>query len=96
MITDYSSVFFDFAYLKKPLIYYQPEDDYHYEDSYFDFDTMGFGDVIHDKSKLLDKIEYYIKNNCNLEKKYMERVDNFFKYTDRNNSKRVYDWILKH
>ena len=30
MVTDYSSVYFDFAYLKKPVIYYHPVDDYHY------------------------------------------------------------------
>lgn len=93
MITDYSSVFFDFAYLKKALIYYQPEDDYHYEDSYFDFESMGFGDVIHDEDKLLEKIEYYIKNECDNEDKYKERVNKFFKYNDKNNCKRVYDWI---
>ena len=96
MITDYSSVFFDFAYLKKALIYYQPEDDYHYEDSYFDFESMGFGDVIHDEDKLLEKIEYYIKNECDNEDKYKERVNKFFKYNDKNNCKRVYDWIKHH
>lgn len=31
LVTDYSSVFFDFAYLKKPVIYYHLNDDYHYE-----------------------------------------------------------------
>ena len=31
MITDYSSVFFDFAYLKKPLIYYHYGKDYHFD-----------------------------------------------------------------
>ena len=46
LVTDYSSVFFDFAYLKKPVIYYHPIDDYHYENSYFDYETMGFGDVV--------------------------------------------------
>ena len=50
LLTDYSSVFFDFAYLKKPVIYYHPENDsYHYEGSYFDYETMGFGDVAIDK-----------------------------------------------
>ena len=30
LITDYSSVAFDFAYLKKPVLYYQYGDDYHF------------------------------------------------------------------
>ena len=35
MITDYSSVAFDFAYLKKPVIYYQ-DGEYHYGEGYYD------------------------------------------------------------
>lgn len=96
MITDYSSVFFDFAYLKKPLIYYQPHDDYHYDKGYFDFDIHGFGDVVGSEEELVDKLKYYIDNDCQLEDKYIQRVDDFFIFTDRNNCKRVYDWIYEH
>lgn len=48
LITDYSSVAFDFSYLKKPVIYYQYSDDYNFDlsESYFDYKTMGFGEVI--------------------------------------------------
>ena len=69
LITDYSSVFFDFSYLKKPVIYYRGEDEYHYEKGYFDFE---------------------------MEDEYKMRVDDFFKFTDQNNSKRVYEWLLNH
>ncbi len=93
LITDYSSVFFDFAYLKKPLIYYQPNDDYHYGESYFDYETMGFGDVITEEEDLIKKIENYMSDGCIMEEKYRKNVEKFFKYTDRNNCKRVYDWI---
>ena len=96
MITDYSSVFFDFAYLKKPIIYYQEIDDYHYDKSYWDYETMGFGEIIDNEDTLVDKIIEYIKNNCQMEEKYKKRVDNFFKYNDKNNCKRVYNWILEH
>ncbi|WP_297982011.1 CDP-glycerol glycerophosphotransferase family protein [uncultured Methanobrevibacter sp.] len=93
MITDYSSVFFDFAYLKKPVIYYQKEEDYHYEKSYFDIETMGFGDIIKTEDALIEKIEFYLKENCQMEDKYKNRVEDFFKYKDQKNCKRVYDWI---
>lgn len=92
MITDYSSVFFDFAYLKKPIIYYQ-FDEYHYDKGYFEFETMGFGDITSQEDELIDKIEEYIENDCQMEDKYKDRVDKFFKFNDKNNSKRVYDWI---
>ena len=93
LITDFSSIYFDFAYLKKPVIYYQPNDDYHYGNGYFDYKTMGFGEVIDNEATLLDKIKYYFSNDFIMEKVYQNRVENFFKYTDKNNSKRVYEWI---
>lgn len=96
LITDYSSVFYDFAYLKKPIIYYRPVEDYHYDAGYFDFETMGFGDIITTEKELFDKLNDYIGNNCEMEEKYQNRVDSFFKFTDKNNCKRVYDWILNH
>ena len=98
LITDYSSVFFDFSYLKKPVIYYQYAKDYHFDsdNGYFDYNTMGFGDVIKSEDELIDKIINYLEDNCQMEDKYKERVDNFFKYTDKNNCKRCYDWILNH
>lgn len=95
LITDYSSVFFDFAYLKKPIIYYHEKDEYHFNKGYFDYDTMGFGEVIQDEDKLVDLIILYMENDCKMDEKYKKRVDNFFKYNDKNNSKRVYNWSLK-
>lgn len=97
LITDYSSVFFDFAYLKKPVIYYQVNSEfYHYEKGYFDYQTMGFGKVTDNEEDLVDRICEYFENGFENEEKFNKRVEKFFKYTDQNNSKRVYDWILKH
>ncbi|MBQ2666049.1 CDP-glycerol glycerophosphotransferase family protein [Methanobrevibacter sp.] len=98
LVTDYSSIFFDFSYLKKPLIYYQYGNDYHYdsENGYFQYETMGFGPVIKDEDELVDKLIEYMENDCIMEDKYKQRVDDFFKYNDHNNSKRCYDWIHEH
>lgn len=94
MITDYSSVSFDFAYLKKPIIYYQYGDDYHFgSDPIFDEDAANFGDIIKDEDEVINKIMDYIENNCSMEEEYINKVDKFFKYTDKNNCKRVYDFI---
>ena len=97
IITDYSSVFFDFAYLKKPLFYYHYADDYHFDvdKSYFDYEKMGFGEVVDNSDELAEKIIATIRNGCVMEEKYQKRVDEFFKYTDKNNCKRVYEWIKK-
>lgn len=97
LITDFSSVFFDFAYLKKPVIYFHPENDpYHYGESYFDYGTMAFGEELKTSEDVFEKLDYYINNGCEMEEKYKNRVDNFFTYTDQNNCKRVYEWILDH
>ena len=95
LITDYSSVFFDFAYIKKPVIYYQKDEDYHYEKGYFDYESIGFGCVIKDENELVNSIGNYLENNCVMDDTYIQRVHEFFKYHDKNNCKRVYEWILK-
>ena len=94
LITDYSSIAFDFSYMKKPIIYYQHDDDYNFKEGYFKYKTMGFGDVITDENILIAKIEEYLKNDCKMEEIYTKRVNSFYKYNDRNNCKRVYDATL--
>ena len=95
MITDYSSVFFDYAYVKKPIFYYHASE-YHYIKGYFDYETMGFGDVIDNEYELVDKVINCIQNNCIMEEKYKKRVSDFFEFNDKNNCKRVYEWLYSH
>ncbi|WP_406531869.1 CDP-glycerol glycerophosphotransferase family protein [Methanobrevibacter sp.] len=95
MITDYSSVAFDFAYMKKPLIYYQYGNDYNFDEGYFKYKTMGFGEVISTQEELINTLEEYLENGCEMKDEYKSRVDNFYKYKDKNNCERVYRAILK-
>ena len=97
LVTDYSSVAFDFAYLKKPVVYYQYSDDYNFDlsESYFDYETMGFGEVIKNETDLINLIKSYIDTDCSMKEVYNQRVDDFYKYTDKKNSTRVYNWIQK-
>ena len=97
LITDYSSVTFDFAYLYKPVIYYQYADDYHFnaKEGYFQYKDMGFGEVIDNENELINTIEEYLKNDCKIKDKYSKRIKDFFLYHDKNNCQRVYDEIRK-
>ena len=100
LITDYSSVAFDFAYLKKPVIYTQFDintfySEHLYEKGYFDYEKNGFGPVCDDYESSVKEIVKYIKNDCRIEEKYLERIDKFYTYFDKNNCKRVYEEILK-
>ncbi|WP_214891641.1 CDP-glycerol glycerophosphotransferase family protein [Exiguobacterium sp. s142] len=94
LITDYSSVFFDYAYMKKPVIFYQFDfEEYrlkHYEEGYFNYESDGFGDVIYDEYNLVEKIMYYIENNYHIEEKYINKIDNFFELHDDKNCQRTF------
>lgn len=99
MITDYSSVFFDYAYLKKPIIFYQF--DYQefregqYKEGYFDFDRQELGKVCYSLQKLLYEIENVMKNNFVLEEKYIKNMGDFFALNDNKNSERIFNEIQK-
>ena len=97
IVTDYSSIAFDIAYLKKPLIYYQFDNNYHFdvEKAYFKYEDDGFGPVARNHEELKKNIMEIVENNCQMDEVYQKRVDEFFKYIDKNNSKRVYEEILK-
>ena len=62
LITDYSSVAFDFAYIKKPVLYYQYSDDYNFKERYFDYHTLGFGDVVNNENDLIISIKKLLNN----------------------------------
>lgn len=95
LITDYSSVAFDFAYLYKPVIYYHYGDDYHFdaEHSFFNYETMGLGEISKDEDGLVNLIIEYMENDCKIKEKYYKRIRDFYLFTDKNNCKRVYDSI---
>lgn len=99
LVTDYSSVFFDFAYMKKPCVYYQFDEERffgeHYERGYFDYRDMGFGEVLTDHDALIDTILGYLKNDCNLKPEYAKRLESFFPLHDTNNCQRIFDAIQK-
>ena len=98
-ITDYSSTFFDFAYLEKPEIFFQfDREDFfasHYKKGYFNYDTDAFGDVVKNSKDLINKIIYYINNNFEMEPKYKKIVNDTFIYRDKNNSKRIIEKTYK-
>ena len=99
LITDYSSVFFDFCYLKKPVIYYQSDREEFfkeqlYDKGYFEYEKDGFGPVYEDYEKFLKGLIEIINNDGKLEEKYLKRIKEFYKYNDTNNCERVYKEII--
>lgn len=97
LITDYSSVAFDVAYMKKPVIYYQfDEEEYyekHYPRAYFSYEEMGFGKKCNVEEEVIEELQKIIMGNYVMELCYQKRVENFFTYIDQKNCERVYDAI---
>lgn len=96
MVTDYSGIQFDFAYMKKPIIYFHHKDlPNHLENSeFFDYTKNGFGEICEDLESLKNEIFKTIQNEGKLTPKYHDRVNKFFIYDDYNNCKRIYEQII--
>lgn len=96
MVTDYSGVQFDFAYMKKPLVYYHPDTlPPQYEEGGLKYDTMGFGPVCTNHRTIVETLCSYMDKNCEMEQLYKDRVDDFFCYCDHNNCERIYEKVIE-
>jgi len=97
MVTDFSGVQFDFAYMRKPVVYLHHHDiPQHYDEGSFFYDTMGFGEICHTNSELIDVLCDYMKNDCRMPDEYRRRADDFFMYSDNNNCERIYPLMLEY
>ena len=97
LITDYSSVSFDFAYMKKPIIYYQFDyEDFrklHYDEGYFLYEKDGFGPVAYNEDDVIKNIKINIKNKFKISKETENKINTFFPFFDCNNCERIYNEI---
>lgn len=100
LITDYSSVVYDFAYMYKPVMYYQFDLAEFEEKQYapgerFSYENEGFGEVFTDEKSLVDAVIRSYENGFAMDDRFRERVDSFFEFHDNKNCKRVYREIIK-
>lgn len=97
LITDYSSIAFDFAYMNKPLVYYQFDyQEYRknqHPEGYFSYEDNGFGPVVSTQNELFEYVRK-VSDDFKNTKKYEERVNVFFTLRDKNNCKRVFQKII--
>ena len=99
LLTDYSSVFFDFGYMMKPVIFYQfDQADFrknHYERGYFDYARDGFGPVCIEETAFLDALEKLLDSRCSIEETYQQRISEFFTLRDEENCRRNFEAIVR-
>lgn len=98
LITDYSSVHFDFAYMNKPVLYYQFDFEEvfqkHVKRGYFDYRQMGFGECVEEETELLTYVEQYVSGGFQIKQEYNERIKGFFPLHDTNNCERIYREVI--
>lgn len=96
MVTDYSGIHYDFGYMRKPVIYYQPKEvPMRFEEGGMKFATMGFGPVCTEYEHAVKLICEYIENNCKMPEEYKRRADDFFAFDDYNNCARIYSAVAE-
>ena len=98
LITDYSSVFFDFAYMHKPVVYAQFDKaeyrEKHYKEGMFIYERDGFGPVCSDISSVISETKDLLIRNCHLNDQFLQRITRFFIPYDNHNCQRVFDAII--
>ncbi len=97
MITDYSSVFFDFVYMKKPVVFYQFDSENfrkgQYGEGYFNYQENPFGDSAKEQGEVFNLIEKYIGKNFEVSDSYLRAHEKYFKLYDTDNCRRIFETI---
>jgi CDP-glycerol glycerophosphotransferase len=95
LVTDYSSVFFDFANLERPIIFYMYDLEHYANEMrgfYLSLDELP-GPVVKDETALIAEIK--AADSWKPDDKYNEFRKRFNPYEDGNSSKRVLAKVIK-
>ncbi|MCQ5454261.1 CDP-glycerol glycerophosphotransferase family protein [Bacillus paralicheniformis] len=96
LLTDYSSIFFDFLVTNRPILFYMWDaDDYNEQRGKYIKNEDLPGPVLYNVRELTEAIEDINKVSSEFEKKYQESKAKFTNYDDGNVTKRVVDKIFK-
>lgn len=98
LITDYSSVAFDVAILRRPVIYFQFDrtqvmTDHIYRPGYFDYDRDGFGAVCSTSEEVASHLSQLVRAGCQMPDKYLARANATFVAQDGRCCESVYNAI---
>ncbi len=97
LVTDFSSVYMDFAYMQKPVVYYQfDRETYrkgHLPVGYFDYERDGFGPVTETVGGACGALRGILENGCRAADTYRRRAERFFPLRDGRCSERTYEAI---
>jgi hypothetical protein len=90
MVTDFSGVQYDFAYMGKPVVYFHPDElPSQYGHGAMDYESMGFGEIATTVDALVGLLCGYMRRDCAISDTYRARIDAFFEYRDDRNCERI-------
>ena len=97
MVTDHSGIQFDFAFMRKPLVYYHPDElPPQYDQGGMDYETEAFGPVCRDERSVVEAICAAMRRGCVMEEIYRERADAFYPFHDHDNCARVLEAAIRY
>ncbi|MBQ9983252.1 MAG: CDP-glycerol glycerophosphotransferase family protein [Lachnospiraceae bacterium] len=93
LITDYSSIIFEYALMRKPMIFFSHDLDAYYDERgfYYPYDTFVPGPIVKTMRELVRQIETIE----NFDKEKVERfVDAYMSGCDGNATKRIVEYVI--
>ena len=96
LISDYSSVYFDYLLLDKPILYYVPDLEEYQEQCrgfYGPYEELTAGIKSKNEEELLKAMQDVINGIDNYKEQRKVLRDKMFKYQDGRNCERVLEWI---
>lgn len=100
LLTDYSSMAFEMALLRRPTFYYQFDrdrfygGDHNWRPGYFDYGNDGFGPVLCTEAKLIEELSRYMAANGSIAEKYSLRMSNAMPLDDGRACERTFEALL--
>ena len=100
LVTDYTSVAFTFALLRRTVFYYQFDREsfyggnHNWREGYFSYERDGFGPVCFNQQELLMQIRRFLENGARAEPEYLARMEHAMPDVDGQSCERLFKEIV--
>lgn len=100
LVTDYTSVAFTFALLRRPVFYYQFDrasfygGNHNWREGYFSYERDGFGPVSFVQDDLLMQIRDFLENGARPAPEYLARMEHAMPDVDGSSCERLFEEIM--
>lgn len=99
LVTDYTSVAFTFALLRRTVFYYQFDREsfyggnHNWREGYFDYDRDGFGPVAFNEEDLINQVTRFLQSGAKTSPEYLARMERAMPEIDGRSCEWVFDCI---